>query len=216
MPYPVVAYPLAWREVSLEALLRPPSLQKGGTKMAKRALQVGGMAAIGGLAWNAYKAYQTDKANTPSSVGTENAAAPKQLEKLSMNDFTTALDINTSPNGGLLIIQTMVSAAMADGHIDKDESKRIFAEIARLDLSSDEKAMLIDELIDPKPIQTICAQAHTPQTAVEIYTAALLAVDEQRPEGATYLANLAAQLELPAALVDSIHMRAQSPAETAA
>ncbi|MFK8020749.1 MAG: tellurite resistance TerB family protein [Pseudomonadales bacterium] len=198
-------------------LLTAAITTKGGKKMAKNALQLGGIAAIGGLAWNAYKSYQANNALPPSVNQDSQAQQPAFLSAgLTMTDFSDALDNKAHPSGGLLIVQTMISAAMADNHIDTGESRRIFSEIDRLELSNDEKAVLIDEMNEPKSIHFLCKQVQNPQTAIEVYTAAYVAIDESRPEGAQYLADIASQLELPEALIESVRMRARSPTSLAA
>jgi hypothetical protein len=78
-------------------------------------------------------------------------------------------------------------------------------ETEQLNLTSGEKARLFDELRSSLSLADLARQVRNPETAVEVYAASLVAIDESRPEGQAYLHELAATLELPAALVDSVH-----------
>ena len=103
----------------------------------------------------------------------------------------------------------MIAAAAADGHMDSEEQARIFSETEQLNLTSEEKARLFDELRSPLSLADVARHVNNPETAVEVYTASLIAIDESRPEGQAYLRELAAALGLPDALVESVHAEAQ-------
>ncbi|MEM9402685.1 MAG: tellurite resistance TerB family protein [Pseudomonadota bacterium] len=179
---------------------------KKGRKMAKSALKVGALAAVGGLAYNAYQQYRQN--NIPAAAGGQSAGttARPAAPEISLERFDAVTDNKDS--GGLLIVRAMIAAAASDGHLDAEEQQRVFGEVENLELSREEKAMLFDELRSPLSMSDIVAQVSEPEVAIEVYAASLLAIDESRSEAQAYLGSLALALELPRNLVDSIHHQA--------
>lgn len=181
---------------------------KKGKKMAKGALKVGALAAVGGLAYKAYQGYRQNQASAalPSQrqSGHAQTADPKSWQDISEQRFE-AVTHNPESSGSLLLLRAMIAAAASDGHMDNDEQNRVFEEAGKLNLSQQEKARLFDELRNPLGLQQIVAEVNNPETAVEVYAASLIAIDEHRPEGQAYLRSLALALELPAELVESVH-----------
>ena len=174
---------------------------KKGKKMAKGALKVGALAAVGGLAYKAYQGYRQNQApgqSQPSDTGFWQNISEQRFE---------AVTHDPQGSGSLLLLRAMIAAAASDGHVDGDEQNRVFEEAGKLDLSQAEKARLFDELQNPLGLQQIVAEVNNPETAVEVYAASLIAIDESRPEGQTYLRSLALALDLPAELVDSVHQQ---------
>lgn len=184
---------------------------KKGRKMAKGALKVGALAAVGGLAYTAYQRYRQ---NAPSSVsaarehpGDAQPADGGQWRNITEQRFEAAAE-NPEGGGPLLLLRAMIAAAASDGHMDSDEQDRVFEEAGKLNLSQHEKARLFDELRNPLGLRQIVAEVANPETAVEVYAASLIAIDEHRPEGQAYLRSLAMALELPADLVEAVHEQA--------
>jgi uncharacterized membrane protein YebE (DUF533 family) len=180
---------------------------KKGKKVAKGALKVGALAAVGGLAYTAYQRYRertpaaelsnADGSRALPATGGDWGHIPKQR-------FEAIADGEASA-GPLLLIRAMIAAAASDGHMDSDEQSRVFDEAQKLNLSPQEKAALFDELRRPLNMQQLVAAVDSPELAVEVYAASLVAIDESREEGATYLRALALALELPPQLVSSLH-----------
>ncbi len=202
---------------------------KKGRKMATSALKIGGLAAIGGLAWSAYQRYQQDGTHTPAGNAPNNTQRPlaptprhqagdapttgehSQWEGIGRQQFAAVIgDPTPAGSGSLLLVRAMIAAAAADGHMDRDEQRRIFEQTQRLELAAEEKAMLFDELRQPLDQQELVAQVSNAETAVEVYAASLIAIDQTRPQGQTYLRSLASALGLPPALVSSLHGEAES------
>ncbi len=207
---------------------------KKGRKTMKKVATVGGLALVGGMAYKAYRDYQDRQQRAagghagpvgrtpatalgPQAPGTAAAvaaerpwpAADDRWRAISARDFEAA--VNEPPVGesrSLLIVRAMIAAAMADGHLDPAEQGTLFREIDRLDLSAEEKGMMLDELRRPWPVHALVSRCREPETAIEVYAASLLAIDESRPEGARYLSELARLLQLPASLVGEIHAAA--------
>ncbi len=184
---------------------------KKGRKMAKGALKVGALAAVGGLAYTAYQQYRQNNAGgqASGSAAATVAAAPA----ITQERFDAVVENEQS--GGLLIVRAMIAAAASDGHLDAEEQQRVFAEVENLDLTREEKATLFDELRSPLGLSDIVAQVSEPEVAVEVYAASLIAIDETRSEAQAYLGSLALALELPQDLVQSIHQQATAPENAA-
>jgi uncharacterized membrane protein YebE (DUF533 family) len=102
----------------------------------------------------------------------------------------------------------MIAAAKADGHIDATEQQRIFGKLDELDLDTEEKAFVIDELRKPLDIDAVVAAATTPELALEIYAASVLAIDPDDPAEQAYLAMLASRLKLDPGLKHAVEKEA--------
>lgn len=184
---------------------------KKGKKLAKSALKVGGLAAVGGLAYVAYKRYQ--RGEPPQQASSH----PELIRPLSQTGFLPPEDDSASQNAlGLALVQAMIAAAKADGHIDQKEHQRIFEQINNLDLDAESKAFLLEELSKPLDVDAIVKLGVTPEVATEIYTASVLAVDVDTPAEQAYLQMLAARLNLAPALVEHIHATAEAAAREGA
>lgn len=169
---------------------------KKGKKMAKSALKVGALAAVGGLAYTAYQRYRQNN-NTSQAAQWQQPIAREKFESVAQEQ--------NAATAGLLLVRAMITAATSDGHMDGDEQARIFEETERLNLSAQEKARLFDELRRPLSLDELSQQVDSPETAIEVYAASLVAIDESRPQAQAYLSQLAQVLQLPDSLVQSVH-----------
>lgn len=165
---------------------------KQGRKLGGSALQMGGLAVLGGLAYKAWQNWEQQKAG--------NSSAPSQAGqyKTTGAEGTTFLPSQEDERNELSItlLSAMISAAKSDGHIDAAEQERIFAKIDEGDLSANEKGFLMDQIRKPLDIDAIAAKATTPELAAEIYAASLLAIDPDDPRETAYLNTLASHLRL--------------------
>jgi len=204
---------------------------KKGRKTLGKVAQVGGLAVVGGLAWKAYQQYRNTNAahaagpsqatatawtpataTGPQAPGTTAALdAARRWQDIRRQDFeAVTAEPAVGDSRSVLLVRAMIAAAMADGHLDAAEQGRLFREIDRLELTIEEKGMMLEALRRPWPIDRLAASCHEPETAIEVYVAALLAIDETRPDGAAWLDQLARALVLPPALIDEIRLRARA------
>jgi uncharacterized membrane protein YebE (DUF533 family) len=179
---------------------------KSGRKMAGTALQLGGMAVVGALAYKAYQNWQSGKTVTQSTV-TQSTAPTGQAALPPPPTDTPFLPSRESEQQLLSrhLLRAMISAAKSDGHIDAKEQAAVFAEMDNLNLDADDKAFVIDELRKPLDVEAVASAARTPEEAASIYTASLLAIDVDNPSERAYLSLLAARLRLDDALVKQLH-----------
>ena len=177
---------------------------KTSKKMAKGALKLGGTAALAGLAYKAYTQWQASKAEAPQ------AEAPPMKDITPKPEGTPFLPSlpQQRDSMSLAILRAMIAAAKADGHIDAEEQRRIFGKLDELDLGTEEKAFVIDELRKPLDIDAVVSAASTPELALEIYAASVLAIDPDDPAEQAYLAMLASRLKLDPGLKRAVEMEA--------
>jgi uncharacterized membrane protein YebE (DUF533 family) len=181
---------------------------KAGRKLGKKALKLGGLAAVGGVAWLAYDRYRRgDAGGAPLLELVESARRAGFLPP--------PADAQGEQELGLVLIRAMIAAARADGKLDGRESDAIHREIDELELGPDEKELLRAELSKPVDVDALVAAATTPEIAAEIYTASLLAIELDTPAERAWLAMLAARLGLPDALRDEIDRRVADSDATA-
>lgn len=179
---------------------------KGGRKLGKNAVKYGGMALIGGLAYKAYRDYQSRQhGQAPASAPSGMSGEPDVIEAPQGSPFSPEKAPGGAGSFSLAILRAMISAAKADGYIDPDEQSRIFAKVDELGLGAEEKAFVMDELRSPLDIEQIVAAATSEEAAAELYAASLLAVDPDHPAEKAYLQMLAARLNLPEGLVAALH-----------
>jgi uncharacterized membrane protein YebE (DUF533 family) len=178
---------------------------KGGKKLAGSALKLGGAAALGGLAYRAWQNYQATKgARTTVPVEPLKDVTPKVEGSVFLPSAT-----HERNELSLALLRAMIAAAKADGQIDAQEQKTIFAKFDELDLDEAAKAFVVDELRKPLDIDAVVQGATSPERAMEIYAASVLAIDPDDPAEVAYLALLASRLKLDPSLKASIETEAK-------
>ncbi len=168
---------------------------KGGRKMATKAVKLGGLAVLGGLAYKAYTNWQQGKAASQADARDPVGEMKNITPKAEGTPFLPAPQHERNELG-MKLLQAMIAAAKADGHIDAEEQKRIFARLDEAGLNAEEKGFLMDELRKPLDIDAIVSLADSPEQAVEIYAASCMAIDPDDPAEQAYLAMLSARLKL--------------------
>lgn len=175
-------------------------MSKSGRKMGKKALKLGGVAAVGALAFTAYKRYSNPAEATVDAPADNNVAAITAAPPGSA--FMPAEnDVAANEALGLTLVRAMIASARADGNLDAQESQAIFQKIEALGLDSESQSLLVQEMGHPVDVDAIVNSATSPEIAAEIYVASLLAVEVDHAAEKSYLGMLAARLQLPAGLV---------------
>jgi uncharacterized membrane protein YebE (DUF533 family) len=185
---------------------------KSGRKLGKKTLKMGGIAAVGALAYAAYQRYSSSNQN----AGSLSAAAPEATIPSAPpgSAFLPAdNDVAAQNNLALILVRAMIAAARSDGQLDAQESQAIFQRIESLGLEPDEQALLVAEMGRPVDMDAIVNSATSPETAAEIYLASLLAVDVDTPAERAYLSMLSARLQLPPELVSELHRQVEAQQE---
>jgi uncharacterized membrane protein YebE (DUF533 family) len=174
---------------------------KGGRKLAGSAVTYGGIAAIGGLAYKAYRDYQEgQKAQPPIPRSSEPAILPPPAD----SPFALANSSPAADRMALALVMAMIAAAKADGHVDAEERNRILGKLSENGLAPEEEAFLAKELSAPLDIDRVVKSATTKEEAVEIYAASVIAAAPDHPAERAYLDMLAARLGLEPGLIKAV------------
>jgi uncharacterized membrane protein YebE (DUF533 family) len=178
---------------------------KAVKKMGSSALKLGGVAAVGALAYTAYKRYNASQEAAPAEIPATETATDKLLNVPTGSAFLPPADDQAANDAlGLILVRSMIAVARADGRLDAQESQAIFQKIDSLGLDSASQNLLVQEMGHPVDMDAIISSASSPEVAAEIYIASLLAVDVDTAAEKSYLAMLAARLQLPPALITEL------------
>ena len=182
-------------------------------KMGSNALKLGGVAAVGALAYTAYKRYNENQGAGSAEAAT--SGQPQiQAKKVDVaglfaapagSAFVPAIEDQTTNDVlGLTLVRAMIAAARSDGRLDAQESQTIFQKIESMGLDSDNQNLLVQEMGQSVDIDSIVNSASSPEVAAEIYIASFLAIDVDTDAEKSYLKMLAARLQLPPQLVTEL------------
>jgi len=163
-----------------------------GRKLTGAGLKLGSLAAIGGIAYNAFQKWQSQQ---PTPV----ADAGQPVSELSGA---------ASDQRGKVLLIAMIAAAKADGAIDDNEKAIITQHLAKLNLG-DSANVLAEELNNPLDIKAVVAGVDSPATANEVYliSRAILNLDNEQER--SYLAQLTQELKLAPDLVAQLESHIQ-------
>ncbi len=176
-------------------------LRKSATKFAGGAAAIGGAAALGAVAYTAYRKWQGHGADTAKLQQSNGSPVqPLPPENFDPSNGLTA----TGKPFQIAIVEAMIAAAYADGHIDQAENKAIFEAVEKLPLETGEKAVIFDALQNPPGLETIAGYSSGIEQACELYLVSRLAIDPDHPAEKLYMERLAAKLALPAELVEQL------------
>ena len=167
-----------------------------GRKLTGDVLKLGGLAAIAGLGYQAYKNYKNGSAP-------EAAATPELLPPPADSGFATGSPANNS-DFALVLVQAMIAAARADGQIDPAERAIIMDKVKLSGLGAEAEAFVTGELSKPLDMEALVAKAGTEEQRVELYTASRLTINPDTRAERGYLDLLAGRLGLPDDLVNHI------------
>lgn len=169
-----------------------------GRSAAATAAKIGALALIGGLAYKAYKNYETGQPLIASDEGDAEAAP-------SGSGFEPSAISNEA---AALYIRGMVAAAAADGRIDGGEQEKIIGSLQASDLGKEAEEFLANELNNPASVQELALAVRNPEEALQLYTAARIAIDPDTNSEAQFLVDLASALRLDNALVAHVNAAA--------
>ncbi|MGY5778865.1 tellurite resistance TerB family protein [Rhizobium sp. LEGMi135b] len=175
---------------------------KTGRQVAGNALALGGLAAIAGLGYQAYKNYRDGNQPQPAPQSAPQAE-PQFLPPPTDSGFSTAPAV-ASNDFTLSLVRAMIAAARADGHIDDAERQRILGKVQEAGVGSEAQGFFERELANPVDLDAIVASATTEEQRVQVYTASRLAIEPDSRAERGYLDLLAGRLGLADALVDHI------------
>jgi uncharacterized membrane protein YebE (DUF533 family) len=155
---------------------------RAGRSLAATAVRLGGLALIGGLAYNAYQNYQE---------GRPVAAKPDKPALLPAPEGSGFEAGALSDDAARRCIRAMIAAAAADGRIDGAEQQKILGGLHKAGLEKSAEQFLAAEINNPANVAELAAGVASPEEAVQVYTAARLAVDPDTRAEHAFLSSLA-------------------------
>lgn len=175
---------------------------KTGRKLAGNVVTIGGIAAVAGLGYLAYKNYKSGQ-----SPQTAIQPQPMSSDPLPLPPPDSAFSLQSpqlSNDFALTLVRAMIAAAKADGHIDAAERANIMEKVHAVDLGDEAEAFIQNELANPVDMDELVAAARSEEQKVELYTATRMTIDPDTRAERGYLDLLAGRLALPDALIDHI------------
>lgn len=170
---------------------------KRGRKMGGKALKYGALAGVGVLAW---KAWQSTQANKNSGSESQDASEGERVE---------VLEGDNQERRSLELLQAMIMAARADGHIDEQEQAMITEQIDELGADDEMHCWVEQQLKAPLDAQALARAADSPQAAREMYLISVAVIDDQTPMERAWLDQLASALDLPQEVTAELEHQAQ-------
>ncbi|MEQ1636037.1 MAG: tellurite resistance TerB family protein [Methylococcales bacterium] len=155
-----------------------------GRKLTGAGFKLGSLAAVGGVAYNAFQKWQSQQTAPIADAG-------KPL---------TELTGPASDQRGRVLLTAMIAAAKADGAVDDKEKAVITQQLEKLNLG-DSAGLFLAELNKPLDIKAVAAGADSPTTAAEIYLISRTVLDLDNDQERAYLEQLAQELSLAPDLV---------------
>ena len=184
---------------------------RGGRSLAATAITLGGVALVGGLAYKAYQNYQQGK--PPLSAETETKATPQSL--IPAPEGTGFEAGAVTHDAARRYIRAMIAAAAADGHIDKEEQRKILGGLQQAGLDTAAEQFLAAEITRPATVAELTTGLSSPEEALQVYTAARIAVDPNSAEEHAFLSALAEALGIDDALAEQVDAAARGAASGA-
>lgn len=168
----------------------------GRGRMGGSLVKMGGLAALGMMAYKAYGSYQQDKA------GASAAASPPQT--------VDRLPAPAAEHHSQVLLSALVAAAKADGHVDARERELIEQGLKQAGADAELEAWLHAELAKPLDPLDVAAAVDSPELASEVYLLSLAVVEQQNFMEKAYLDGLAQALKLDPALRLRLEAQAQT------
>ncbi|MCK0744327.1 tellurite resistance TerB family protein [Chromohalobacter nigrandesensis] len=169
---------------------------KRGRKLGGKALKYGAIAGVGVLAWKAWQSSQN------KNSGSEPQAAGE-------GERVETLNGEYQERRSLELLQAMIMAARADGHIDEQEQAMITEQIDALGADDEMHRWVEQQLNAPLDAKALAREADSPQAAREMYLISVAVIDEQNPMERAWLDQLASALDLPQEMTVELENQAQ-------
>ncbi|HSP57308.1 MAG TPA: tellurite resistance TerB family protein [Halomonas sp.] len=181
-----------------------------GRKLGGKALKYGALAGVGALAW---KAWQNSQANSQTATPTSTqTATPQANATLSSNqgEPVERLGGEASEQRSLELLQALIMAARADGHVDASEQGLLTEQIDAMGADSELHGWVEQQFKAPLDAEALARQADSPQAAREMYLVSVAVIDEQNPMERAWLDQLAKALKLETTVVEELERQARA------
>lgn len=166
-----------------------------GNNKARRAggrvARIGGTAALGALAFNAYRNWQSK--SVAQNIARQNPTQATPSPAVSL-DFD-AMPAASQEEHSRAMLSAIVAAAKADGQFDERERQLIQEQTQNLG-DPEAAAWVQQEIYKPLDIDYVAGLATSPELAAEIFLASLMVIDEPNEQEKKYLDLLAEKLKI--------------------
>ena len=176
---------------------------KTGRAAALGAAKLGALALIGGLAYQAYQNYAQGRPLITGASGFVAEQAP------SGSGFEPQAVTNDS---AILYIRAMIAAAAADGRIDQAEQQKILGGLKQAGIEQGAREFITQEIQNPATADELAAACQSGEQAVQVFTAARIAIDLDSNEENDFLVDLATKLGIDGKLAQHIDAVASAQA----
>jgi uncharacterized membrane protein YebE (DUF533 family) len=170
-----------------------------GRSIAGSVAKIGALALIGGLAYKAYQYYAEGEA-----PGAERDISPEPAPKGSGFEESAISD-----QAATTYLKAMIAAAAADGRLDADEQRRLTATLAEAGMDREAEAFIAQEINNPASLDELVAGVSDQREALQLYTAARLAIEPNTRAEQAFLAALASRLGIDADLARHVDTTTQ-------
>jgi uncharacterized membrane protein YebE (DUF533 family) len=170
-----------------------------GRSIAASAAKIGALALIGGLAYKAYQHYAEGQA-----PGAQGDVTPEPAPKGSGFEESAISD-----QAATTYLKAMIAAAAADGRLDADEQRRLTATLAEAGMDREAEAFIAQEINKPASLDELVAGVSDQREALQLYTAARLAIEPNTRAEQAFLAALASRLGIDADLARHVDTTTQ-------
>ena len=177
-----------------------------GRSLAATAIKLGSLALIGGLGYKAYQNYQQGRPIvSPGQPGEKQTLVPAP-------DGSGFEPGAVTHNAAKLYIRAMIAAAAADGRIDAVEQQKILGGLRQAGIEDAAQQFLAAEIGSPATVAELASGIASPEEAVQVYTAARIAVDPDSHEEHAFLSSLAQALGIDDELAAQVEAAARGAA----
>jgi uncharacterized membrane protein YebE (DUF533 family) len=187
-------------------------------------MKMGGLAAVGYVAYQAWQKHQASKGAAPGGAGAPAAGSLESALSGMLGGGATGgkpalpqtlpqnFDLETPANAAqaLRVVQAMIAASKADGVVDATERDRVFAKVSEAGLSQQDQDEVLRLLTQPMDMEAVVRGVDSRELAMEIYAASLIAVSPASRAERAYLDLLAARLGLEGDLTMQIEKAAEA------
>ena len=154
---------------------------KGGRALSSAALKVGSLAALGGLAYKAYRDWQADAQQA------DNGPAGIPVGELAGYDATAR---------SAHLLRSMVAAASRDNQVTAAERQQILDRFNDAQIGRDAQVLFQEALAHPLTLDAIAEPVDSATFAAEVYLACAAMLSPDSAGDRDYLQRLAQRLEL--------------------
>ncbi len=179
---------------------------KKAKKVAKSAVVIGGTAAAGALAWTFYQKWAQGKNEAPQAQ----QAQPQQVQQAPTQPAAQTLPQDTT---AVILLEAMVFAARADGHIDDEEKQNIHNATEALFPGQQVVTMLDDLLQKPIDPNSLAAKVQNKEEAYDLYRLSCAIIDIDSFMERSYLDGLAKALNISDTEKNSLEQEALAARE---